>query len=322
MTKTPENYKNTSCRIKSKIKLCTFLLAAAVLGVLLRAKGFQEMQQHFCGGFSKENLVFIHRMEPFLSANTNISEEAFMWWKRIQDEQRDFHYYEATVNKLFEIFPPISTFGKSTSDRIKTCAVVGNSVNLKGSGYGPLIDLNDVIIRMNFARVRGYEADVGTKTTHHVMYPESAVDLADTTHLVLFAFKIQDIEWLIKAFTTGFFGRSYAQVKSRIRANRNLVRVISPAFMKYVHEIWLQNKRGYPSTGFMALVLALHVCDQVSVFGFGADSDGNWSHYFEKLRDKRLRTGVHPGEEEHAVIQLLADRKAIKFYKGKSNKPI
>ncbi|XP_036001855.1 CMP-N-acetylneuraminate-beta-galactosamide-alpha-2,3-sialyltransferase 2-like [Fundulus heteroclitus] len=239
-----------------------------------------------------------------------------MWWKHLQDEQRDFHYYKMVVEKLFQIFPPIPTFGKSSSDRIKTCAVVGNSVNLKGSGYGHLIDLNDAIIRMNFAQIRGYEADVGTKTTHHVMYPESASDLDDTTKLVLFPFKIQDIEWLIKAFTTGFYGRSNPPIKSKIRANKDLVMVISPAFMRYVHEIWLQRKRAYPSTGFMVLVLALHVCDQVSVFGFGADSDGNWSHYFETLRNKRLKTGVHPGEDEYAMIQLLANKKTIKFYKG------
>lgn len=64
-----------------------------------------------------------------------------------------------------------------------------------------------VLFRMNFAQIRSYEADVGTKTTHHVMYPESAVDLDNTTHLVLFPFKIQDMEWLMKARTTGFYGR-------------------------------------------------------------------------------------------------------------------
>lgn len=60
---------------------------------------------------------------------------------------------------------------------------------------------------MNFAPTKGYEEDVGTKTTYHVMYPESAVDLDNSTHLVLLPFKILDLEWLIRAFTTGFHGR-------------------------------------------------------------------------------------------------------------------
>jgi hypothetical protein len=48
----------------------------------------------------------------------------------------------------------------------------------------------------------GYEGDVGNKTTLHIMYPESAVDLDDHTHLILFPFKIRDLEWLVSAFTT------------------------------------------------------------------------------------------------------------------------
>ncbi|XP_043994733.1 CMP-N-acetylneuraminate-beta-galactosamide-alpha-2,3-sialyltransferase 1-like isoform X2 [Gambusia affinis] len=318
-TDMPPKSKNLISRMKLKTKPFIFLLAITFTGFLLTS---HWLQQSLCGCFSRDILPFIRRVEPFLSANNSISEDAFIWWTRLQDERRDFDYYKATVNKLFEIFPPNPTFGKWSTGRIRTCAVVGNSVNLKGSGYGRLIDMNDAIIRMNFAQIRSYEADVGTKTTHHVMYPESAVDLDNTTHLVLFPFKIQDMEWLIKARTTGFYGRkSYAPVKPKIQANNDLVKVISPAFMRYVHEVWLRKKMAYPSTGFMVLVAALHVCDQVSVFGFGADSDGNWSHYFEVLTNKRFKTGEHPGQEEYSVMQLLADQNSIKFYKGKSNKP-
>lgn len=64
-----------------------------------------------------------------------------------------------------------------------------------------------VPFRMNSARIKGYEADVGTRTTHRIMYPESAVDLDNTTHLLLFPFKIQDLEWLTKALSTGFSGQ-------------------------------------------------------------------------------------------------------------------
>ncbi|CAL8389305.1 unnamed protein product [Arctogadus glacialis] len=104
--------------------------------------------------------------------------------------------------KVFEIFPQQESFMDSSPDRCRTCAVVGNSVNLLGSQYGPLIDFHDVIMRFNTARTVGYEGDVGSKTTLHIMYPESAVDLDDHTHLILFPFKIRDLEWLVSAFTT------------------------------------------------------------------------------------------------------------------------
>lgn len=50
--------------------------------------------------------------------------------------------------------------------------------------------------------------------------------------------------------------------------------VVNPAFMQYVHEFWLEKKGDYPSTGFMALILALHVCDEVSTFS-SFPSDNN-----------------------------------------------
>uniref|UniRef100_A0A4W6DNX3 ST3 beta-galactoside alpha-2,3-sialyltransferase 1 n=1 Tax=Lates calcarifer TaxID=8187 RepID=A0A4W6DNX3_LATCA len=223
---------------------------------------------------SDEDQWFTQRLnksvEPFLSSNTNSQRilsgggRLFLICQGLQAEKRNFDSYSTTVNTLFKM----------------TCAVVGNSVNLLGSHYGPLIDFNDVIIR----------------TTHH-----------NTTHLVLVPFKIQDLEWLIK---------SYVPVKSNIKANKDLVMVVNPAFMRYVHDTWLEKKGTYPSTGFMTLVLALHICDEVHVFGYGADKDGNWSHYWEKLRDKNFKTGDHPGIYEYAVIQQLAEQEKLKFYTG------
>lgn len=57
--------------------------------------------------------------------------------------------------------------------------------------------------RMNKAVIRGYEQDVGNQTTHHFMYPESAIDLSSGVHLVLLPFKLLDMEWLSSALSTG-----------------------------------------------------------------------------------------------------------------------
>ncbi|XP_015253988.1 PREDICTED: CMP-N-acetylneuraminate-beta-galactosamide-alpha-2,3-sialyltransferase 1-like [Cyprinodon variegatus] len=259
--------------------------------------------------FFEDNVLFRHYLKtsvkPFLSAKTRLSIDAFTWWQNIQNEQRNFSFYEETVDMLFGIFPPVPDLGNAKSGGNVTCALVGNSFNLKGSSYGSIIDSKDLIIRMNFAPIEGYEKDVGTKTSHHVMYPESAVDLDKSTHLVLVPFKIQDIEWLIKAFTTGFSGSSYSPIKSKIKANKELVMVVSPAFIKYVHEVWLEEVGDYPSTGFISLVLALNICDEVSVFGFGANSRGQWNHYFEKYTDINLKTGPHAGQHEYNIIQDL-----------------
>ncbi|KAM7372854.1 hypothetical protein PAMP_007749 [Pampus punctatissimus] len=256
--------------------------------------------------------------EPFLSKNYVTSEDAFNWWKRIQLEKRDYSFYNTTVNNLFQMFPPIPLFIKSSNDRCRTCAVVGNSANLKGSHYGALIDFHDIVIRMNHGRTKGYEEDVGTKTTHHVMYPQSSTNLDNTTHLVLFPFRIDHLLWLIKTFTPGTTNVTFNRENNAVNriANKDLVMILNPAFIKYVHEMWLEKKGRYPSTGFLTVALSTQMCDEISVFGFGADRNGNWNHYFEPLKNKRLRTGQHPGTQEYKFIELLHGKKKIQFFKG------
>ncbi|XP_074554897.1 CMP-N-acetylneuraminate-beta-galactosamide-alpha-2,3-sialyltransferase 1-like [Halichoeres trimaculatus] len=213
--------------------------------------------------------------EPFFSRIDTVSEEVFKWWKPIQGSKENFTYYKMTVEKTFQMIPPTLEVFKPSTDSCRTCAVVGNSGHLLGSRYGRLIDFHDVVIRMNRGITKGYEMDVGTKTTHRVMYPESATQVDNTTHLLFFPYKIWDYEWLLSTFTCRNANKRISQgVK---------VTYLSPAFMKYVFDVWLGKKGGYGSTGFMTVILSLVICDEVSVFGFGIDGDGNWSHYFENF---------------------------------------
>ncbi|XP_074518236.1 CMP-N-acetylneuraminate-beta-galactosamide-alpha-2,3-sialyltransferase 1-like [Halichoeres trimaculatus] len=210
------------------------------------------------------------------------------------------------------MFPPGPNLTEPSPDHCRMCAVVGNSGNLNGSHYGPLIDYHDIVIRMNKAPTEGYERDVGTKTTHHVMYPHSSTALDNTTHLVFFAYKTYDLKWLISSFTP----RNSKDMKPRFLGNKDLVLILNPEFIHHVHHVWLKKKGGYPSTGFLTLILSLHMCDEVDVFGFGADSRGNWNHYFEELKNKRLKTGQHPGHHEFTALQRLQRQRKLRFFRG------
>ncbi|XP_069032752.1 CMP-N-acetylneuraminate-beta-galactosamide-alpha-2,3-sialyltransferase 1-like [Embiotoca jacksoni] len=318
-------HKCHQSKMMSKRKMFLFLLFVTGIAVFIRtyprlSDGFQLQDVCACEKCLTEDNLLLHHgntsVQPFLSMQYNLPEDVFNWWKRLQAEGRNFNTYKTAVARMFQMFPPSPDLIEQSPELCRSCAVVGNSGNLRRSHYGHRIDTHDVVIRMNGGRVEGFEKDVGTKTTHRVMYPESAIDLDDTSHLVLFPFKILDIEWLTGAFTTGFTGKSYMPVKTKMKANKDLVMVVNPAFMKYVHDQWLDNKGKYPSTGFMTFVLALHICDEVNVFGYGADTDGNWSHYWEKLKDKMLKTGVHLGHHEYDIIKQLAQKGKIQFFTG------
>ncbi|XP_040045091.1 CMP-N-acetylneuraminate-beta-galactosamide-alpha-2,3-sialyltransferase 1 [Gasterosteus aculeatus] len=262
---------------------------------------------------------FNQSVHPLMTReNSVLSEETFKWWQWLQSERRPANFSEV-VEELFRVIPDEVLYADAGPKRCRTCAVVGNSGNLKGAQYGALIDSFDFVVRMNQAPTTGFEEDVGAKTTHHLMYPESAKDLDNTTSLVLIPFKTLDLQWILSALTTGTIKHTYTRVPSRIKANKDKVLIYSPTFFKYVFDTWLEGHGRYPSTGFLSLMLAVHICDEVSVFGFGADQYGNWHHYWEEndLSGAFRHTGVHDGDHEYNVTLQLADKHKIKMFRGR-----
>ncbi|KAI7798533.1 putative CMP-N-acetylneuraminate-beta-galactosamide-alpha-2 [Triplophysa rosa] len=246
--------------------------------------------------------------------NSVLRQDVYRWWMGLQHSSLKVNYTDI-VDQLFTLFPDEDHYSDPGPDRCRTCAVVGNSGNLIGSRYGPLIDFHDVVIRINKGPTKGYEKDVGSKTTHRILYPESAVDLDNSTHLVLFPFKIRDMQWLISTFTTRHITRTYMPVKPSINANEDQVMILHPGFIKHVYDSWLQKHGRYPSTGFITLIFALHICDEVNVFGFGASSGGAWHHYFDQT-NTHFKAGPHGGDFENKTIHELLQRKKISIYKG------
>ncbi|KAI2661456.1 CMP-N-acetylneuraminate-beta-galactosamide-alpha-2,3-sialyltransferase 1 [Labeo rohita] len=253
---------------------------------------------------------FRDHVHPLLSLNNSVlSDNIFNWWKSKAN-------YSQVIQKLFSVIPGEDRYRDVGPSRCRTCAVVGNSGNLVGSFYGPLIDNHDFVMRMNKAPVEGYEKDVGNKTTHRFFYPESAIHLDNNTHLVVLPFKLLDIQWITSALSDGSVKRTRFKVIDKLQTNKDMVMIMHPAFIYYVRTTWLHLRRSYPSTGFLVLMFALHICDEVSVFGFGANTKGAWHHYFEEMPKKFRRTGKHPGGLEHQIILELQKRNLIDLYAG------
>ncbi|KAI5608130.1 CMP-N-acetylneuraminate-beta-galactosamide-alpha-2, 3-sialyltransferase 1, partial [Silurus asotus] len=238
----------------------------------------------------------------------------FSMWQRLQPTRTV--KLSDVVDPLFSLFRDEDHYNDSSPDRCRTCAVVGNSANLIRSHYGAIIDSHDFVFRMNHGPTKGYERDVGAKTTHRAMYPESSMNLANYTHLVLVPFKVLDLQWLISAFTTKNITRTYLRVKPTVKANKDKVMIINPEFIRYIFESWLKKQGKYPSTGFIMLMLAMHICDQVNVFGFGASANGRWFHYFDHWHHPLVNSAVHRGGVEYDLILKLKQQQRIKLYRG------
>ncbi|XP_074058626.1 CMP-N-acetylneuraminate-beta-galactosamide-alpha-2,3-sialyltransferase 1 [Macrotis lagotis] len=263
---------------------------------------------------------FNHTMQPLLnSQNAFLENDTYKWWMKLQRERLPKRLND-TFKELFRIIPgDIDPFLEKSPLICRRCAVVGNSGNLKQSHYGRDIDNHDFVLRMNRAPTAGFEADVGRKTTHHLVYPESFRDLAENVSMILIPFKTMDLQWLISAMTKGTINFTYVPVPRKIQVKREKVLIYHPAFIKYVFDSWLQGHGRYPSTGILSVILSLHLCDEVDLYGFGADSKGNWHHYWENNPSAGAfrKTGVHDGDFESNVTSILASLNKIRIFKGR-----
>lgn len=250
--------------------------------------------------------------------NMDLPLDVQMWWMMLQPQFKS-HNTNEVLEKLFQIVPGHSPYEYRDPTVCRRCAVVGNSGNLRGSGYGKDINRHDFIMRMNQAPTAGFEMDVGSRTTHHFMYPESAKNLPANVSFVLVPFKALDLLWIASSLSTGQIRFTYAPVKAFLRVDKEKVQIYNPAFFKYIHDRWTEHHGRYPSTGMLVLFFALHVCDEVNVYGFGADSRGNWHHYWENNRyaGEFRKTGVHDADFEAQIINQLAMSGKINVYPGK-----
>jgi len=206
-----------------------------------------------------------------------------------------------------------------------SCAVVGNAGNLMGSKSGAHIDAHDYVIRMNAAIVRGYEADVGSKTNLTLFNPEWTNNIEDHDNPYIFwTAKPSGYQWLERAFThqgllpylkmnmnkpiSDWSETSFPEGKPPPGRGHG-VAVLHPSFINYVHHVWNEGKGVRPSTGQLALMLALHLCDgNVSIYGF--DRNTEYSNQYHLLED---RSSYHDWETETAVRQCLTLASKVSF---------
>ncbi|XP_049633216.1 alpha-N-acetylgalactosaminide alpha-2,6-sialyltransferase 2 [Suncus etruscus] len=191
------------------------------------------------------------------------------------------------------------------------CAVVGNGGILNGSHQGPNIDAHDYVFRINGAVIRGFEQDVGTRTSFYGFTVNTMKNSLITYQNLGFTSvpQGQDLRYI---FIPSDF-RDYVMLRSALlgqcvpegrdegdrpqtyfgpEASARKFKLLHPNFISYVTERFLKSKRKarfgdvyMPTTGALMLLTALHFCDQVSAYGFMTANYHEFSdHYFDRVK--------------------------------------
>ncbi|XP_043999876.1 alpha-N-acetyl-neuraminyl-2,3-beta-galactosyl-1,3-N-acetyl-galactosaminide alpha-2,6-sialyltransferase isoform X1 [Gambusia affinis] len=162
------------------------------------------------------------------------------------------------------------------------CAVVSSSGQMLGVGAGDEIDRTGCVIRMNNAPTRGYEKDVGNRTTIRVVSHTSVPLLVGNEK---YYFKQS------ASTTYVFWGpkRNMRQdgkgiifnvlLKLAIKYRKLNMYVLTQDKIEYCDSVF-QNETGknrmktgaFLSTGFFTMILAMDMCDRISVYGMIDDN--------------------------------------------------
>ncbi len=212
-------------------------------------------------------------------------------------------------------------YGYKPKLNFTSCAVVGNSDTLlnRRKPRGRLINEHSVVIRFNMAPTRKYEKFAGawSDSTIRVQNKERG------------GFAERQGEFCV-VWRNNNYVKKHSDKKCKVRK-------MTPQFEKYAATYWaMHNMRGRPyrrgqqaklSNGFLGMVIALHNCASVSLFGFSQGS----GHYYKKFTgkpkgfgdptskielNKRRHSGRHSWVAERACMAKLSrELDEVRIYK-------
>ncbi|XP_069606881.1 alpha-N-acetylgalactosaminide alpha-2,6-sialyltransferase 2-like isoform X1 [Ranitomeya imitator] len=222
------------------------------------------------------------------------------------------------------------------------CAVVGNGGILNGSGMGQEIDSHDYVFRMNGAITKGFEKDVGNRTSFYSFSTNTlmnslyayghrgfkAVPRTPETRYVVLPDHDRDYLLVLGALTNTIIDKGGDKGKDPAKYfGKNLTtehfKILHPDFMRYLRNRFLydsilktKSRDIYrPSTGASLLLAAIHTCDQVSAYGFMTPSYEKYSdHYFDTTYHKVVFYSNHSFRKEMMLWQKLHEAGVIKLY--------
>ncbi|CAK8576373.1 unnamed protein product [Lathyrus sativus] len=315
-------------------------------------KSRQEIQQLLDGNFASQarhrTFVswrrFIHHDGDKSFPATLRSPLFYRYWidfrRVLHDWARKRRFQPGIMNELTRsVKVPLDRFNKVVTDsgdkKYSSCAVVGNSGILLNRNYGSLIDAHEFVIRLNNARVDNYENKVGKKTSISFVNSNILHLCARRTGCFCHPYgaNVPIVMYICQAVHFLDYTVCNASHKSPLLVTDPRFDVLCSRIVKYYSlkrfveetgkglELWGSAHDGalfHYSSGMQAVMLALGVCDKVSIFGFGKSPSAK--HHYHTNQKAELH--LHDYEAEYAFYRDLVDGyKPIPFVSEKFKIP-
>lgn len=319
------NYTAEECNMKNKHDVDPDYVQRA-------QKYAQHVLQEECRPrFVKKSMaqIFQHRysmdLPPFVEKAPEMNAAEYQY-----DPPFGFRKFSSKVQNILEILPEHNFPEHLKAKSCRRCVVIGSGGILHGLELGHALNQFDVVIRLNSAPIEGYSEHVGNKTTIRMTYPEgaplSSLDYDSNELFVVVLFKSVDFNWLqavIKNESLPFWMRLFfwKQVVEKIPLQPKQFRILNPVIIKETafdilqftesqSRFWGLDKN-IPTIGVIAVVLATHLCDEVSLVGFGYNLSQPKTplHYFDNLcmAAMNLQTMHNVTTETRFLLKLVKE---------------
>ncbi|XP_066264908.1 alpha-N-acetylgalactosaminide alpha-2,6-sialyltransferase 2-like [Branchiostoma lanceolatum] len=288
------------------------------------------------------------RDAPVLMWNEHINPEEY---SRLKQFDRSYGWksvpYDAISSNLQHFDSPAHRYlfpdWSPVHDVCITCAVVGNSGIMRGSGLGQEIDKHDFVFRVNAAITKGFEKDVGNRTSFYFHNINTMLNAQKEYRKYGFVQPPQDEETIYVSVIADarehrYFDAaiSWKPVKSGRDKSKTpptqygekpastKFRMTHPDFMRYLKLYWLNSTRALkgtmfrPTTGAAMLLTALHTCDVTDAYGFITADHGRYNnHYYEPDKQAVKFPPNHDYQLEIDLWDKLDKAGVMHLYRGK-----
>ncbi|XP_077977575.1 alpha-N-acetylgalactosaminide alpha-2,6-sialyltransferase 5-like [Glandiceps talaboti] len=208
----------------------------------------------------------------------HVAEETVKVLRYVEDNRLS-NVVNATINQLHG-YVAIADSQKHLEHRqCGECAIVSSSGRILGQNAAGEIDRTDCVMRMNNAPVKGYEHEVGRRTTIRVISfasiggfdPSALFHPSTSPGIVIFWVSLEQLslDYNSSAFyTISEYQKSFSHIKFYIFTNEKLYEMQS----RYEKETSYKIGHIWASTGWFTVMFSLEICDKITIHGMSNPS--------------------------------------------------